>query len=246
MAHGKVQPGQKFRQTPFYRAAFINDAVDVVNAFKEGRIAGERRGVNASSSRVVVEVRNSTGEDRELGEAVQLTGHLLDDVSQEHPWFDAELVAEPVLRRLAILTRPLKDGAIGPAQLAGVCLAKVDVTDADHTHAMPVDGDAVLASGYTGPLELLMEPDGTGEQVLWVLMLKEAQSIFYGETAASHAKGATGTIKLRDPSDDSLTSEEIENVRNVYVDLEAERACHGVYIGGVPMLIAGDCETEEE
>lgn len=169
MAYEKVTPGQKIKGSPFARAAFANDTIDVVNAFNEGRLTGGRRPGNGSSSRVVVEVRNSTGGDRLRGEVVQLTGHLLDDVSEDHPWFDSDLVAEPVLRRMALLTRALKDGEIGPAQLAGVCLARIDVSDAGHMYARPTAGDAELASGDYGPLELLMEPDGTGVQDLWVL-----------------------------------------------------------------------------
>ena len=129
MAWEKVAAGQKLRQTPIHRAGYINDTVDVVNAHKEGRLQGPSSSPQGSQSRVQVEVRNLTGTNLALGQVVQLGAHLLTDVNEEHPWFEGNLVANPVADRFAILTRPLPPGEIGPAQIAGVCLAHVFVFD---------------------------------------------------------------------------------------------------------------------
>jgi hypothetical protein len=198
MAYEKVTPGQRIKSTPFSRATFMNDTVELVNAYNEGRLSGTRGITRGDSSRVVVEVRNSTGGDRARGEVVQLGDHLLDDVSEEHPWFDADLVAAPVLQRMAILLKPIKEDAIGSAMLAGVCLARVDVSNANHTHAYPVSGDAELASGYNGPLELLMEPDGTGVQDLWALidLSPRGKRLGKANSAISINTGASNNVSL--------------------------------------------------
>lgn len=243
MSHEKVRPGQKIAKSTFGRAAFANDAIDLVNAHKEGRLAGGRRAAVGSRSRATVQIRNSTGADLVRGEVVQLVGHLLDNISPDHPWFDADVIASPAEYRMAIVTRPILDGEIGPAQMIGVCLAQVNVSDAGHTHAVPVVGDTELASAESGPVELLMDPDGTGVQELWVLIDRTpvGVEIKYGECAADHDKDDIGDINIIDEDSDVPTSEVVEDVRNVYADLPEGARCHIVRINTTWMLIAGEC-----
>jgi len=220
----------------------MNDAVDVVNAFKEGRFGG-RRPSSGTNSRAIVQVRNSTGADRARGEVVQLVGHLLDDVSEDHPWFDSDLVAEPILYRMAILTRALKEDEIGPAQMAGVCLIRVNVTDTDHTHATPVDGDAELESSTTGPLELLMNPDGTGVQDLWALIDRSTSTgAWYGklDEDSDIDTGATVTVSLY--SDLSTDTGDNLEVYNLFGDgLTSTMWVAGITVGSINLLIAAPC-----
>jgi hypothetical protein len=232
MAYEKVTPGQRIKATPFSRATFMNDTVDLVNAFNEGRLTGGRRPTAGSGSRVVVEVRNSTGADRVRGEVVQLVGHLLTDVSADHPWFDAELCADAVLHRIAILTQALKEDEIGPAQMLGVCLARVDVTSTSHTHAMPVDGESELASSFTGPLELLMVPEETGVQDLWALIRPDQTArVAYIVESGGIALDASGTVELYVGAPGSETATGIEfEAYNGFGDLDegARTLCHPI------------------
>jgi hypothetical protein len=232
MAYEKVTPGQRIKSTPFSRATFMNDTVELVNAYNEGRLSGTRGITRGDSSRVVVEVRNSTGGDRARGEVVQLGDHLLDDVSEEHPWFDADLVDAPVLQRMAILLKPIKEDAIGPAQMLGVCLARVDVTSTSHTHAMPLDGDSELTSSFTGPCELLMVPDETGVQDLWVLIRPDQSArVAYVVESGGIAKGASGTVELYVGAPGSETGTGIQfEAYNGFgdVDEDARTLCHPI------------------
>lgn len=167
-AYEHVSPGQPFRKTPFYRAAFQNDTIDVVSSLKEGRDGRSGPDVFGLQNLSIVKVKNLTGDDRARGEVVQLGAYLLDVVDPRRPWFEGNTVAEPVASKIAILRAPLKSNKIGEAQVAGVWVARVNVTDEEHRYAKAVDGEHVLDSANSGSIELLSPADGTGEQDMLV------------------------------------------------------------------------------
>jgi hypothetical protein len=198
MSWDKVTSGQKLRQTPIHRAGFINDTIDVVNAYKEGRI-GRPAGVgdrDETGNRVYV--RNLTGSDRALGQVLQLGNLLLTDVKREHPWFEGNLFAGTLSRRFAVLMRPLKAGEIGPAQIAGICPASVLVVHAAHTHAYPIAGSAVLRSTPAGPVELLTAPSGPGVRLLWVKLDHKENRCYHVTLNSGIAPLASATVLLSD------------------------------------------------
>jgi hypothetical protein len=198
MAWEKVGSGQKIRQTPIHRAAYINDTIDVVNAYKEGRLRGASDALQSSQSRVQVEVRNLTGGDLGRGQLVQLGSHLLTDVSEDHPWFEGNLVADPVSSKFAILNRPIKAGQIGPAQIAGVCLAYIFVLDPAHKHAVPSDGATVLVTSKVGPVELLMPAPGLGLRHVWVKLDHKENYCYHVTLATGITAGGNGSVVLPD------------------------------------------------
>lgn len=167
MPYERVSSGQQFKTTPFYNSAFQNDSIDWVNAVKEGRDKSPSGDISSFFSSAIVKVRNDTGADRARGELVQLGAYLLDVVDPRRPWFEGNTLAAPAFK-LALLRAPLKEDKIGEAQIVGGCVARVDVGDADHTHAIPVAGSHVLDSADFGPFVLLSPPDGTGEQDILV------------------------------------------------------------------------------
>lgn len=213
MAWGKVSTGNKLADT-LYREEFINDLVEVVNTYKEGRLFGGRRGVSRGSSGVTVQVRNMTEADQPRGAVLQLGDHLLDAVSDDHPWFEADKIAEPVEYYLAVLTKPLLDGEIGPAQISGICLAKVNVGSTSHTHAKPTAGDEELTSSTAGPFEFLLPPTETGVQDLWVVMIDRLfpRVCKLKSDDAPLAEGSVGTfiIYRGTPGSETSTSFEFE------------------------------------
>ena len=131
MAWEKVTSGQKLKQTPIHRAGFINDTIDVVNAYKEGRLqATPATSLQSSQSRVQVEVRNLTGSDLRprparpawLAPAHQRLGRSSVVRGQRRCRSGGAAGSRFSPGRI-------KAGEIGPAQIAGVCLAYVFVLD---------------------------------------------------------------------------------------------------------------------
>ncbi len=198
MAWEKVASGQKIRQTPIHRAGFVNDTIDVVNAHKEGRLGRPDDSIDEAQSTNQVQVRNITGSDRALGQVLQLGDHLLTDVTKEHPWFEGKLFAGTVSRKFAVLTRPLKAGQIGPAQIAGICPASVFVLNTAHTHAYPISGSTLLRSTPAGPVELLMPPTAMGVRLLWVKIDHKENRCYHVTLSTGMAAGASATVTLSD------------------------------------------------
>lgn len=198
MSWRKVSPGQKLRQAPIFRAGYINDAIDVVSAYKDGRLSGPSRATPTVQSPGVVYVRNLVGSNLVAGQVVQLGAHLLAEVTQDHPWFEGNLIDDPAAGRLAILTQPLPAGEIGPAQVAGICPAAVALLDAEHTHATPVAGFTLLKSSEIGPLELLMVPDESGLYLLWVKIDHKENYCYHVTLTAGISPGGSGSVTLPD------------------------------------------------
>lgn len=97
----------------------------------------------------------------------------------------------------------------------------------------PVAGEWELASGGY-QFELAGELDSETS-----FFLLAGHRIIRGQTNASHAKGATGTIRIYSGSTD--TGRTISAV-NDYADLGANKKCHAALgVDGIWYLIAGEC-----
>jgi hypothetical protein len=206
MAHRKVQPGQKLKQSPIHHARYINDTVDVVNAWKEGRVGASARPASARRSTNQVEIKNLTGSDRQLGDVVELGGHLLTDVTQDYPWLEGNTFAGTKRRKFAILAEAIPAGTIDTAQTDGVCIARVNVTDTNHTHAIPVAGYYTLSSAPIGPVEFLLPPTATGEQLLWVRIDQSENFCYAAMLDASVDDGDTASVTLSDGRTESAVN----------------------------------------
>lgn len=143
-----------------------------------------------------VKVHNLTGDDRERGDVVQLGGYLLSPVDLHVLLFEGNTPADPVTARFAILHQGLDEDQTGLAHVSGACVAKVNVTDATHTHATPEAGEYVLQSAGSGPVELLSLPNGTGEQELVVLLRVSAVDSSDDPSIPSPANPCIGSCKL--------------------------------------------------
>lgn len=154
--------------SPVESAAFYGDAIDVIGAFKRGELGRVGQSTGLEAGFALVRVRNDTGGDLDRGRVVQLGEYLLDEIDLRKPWFEGNQVAEPAWSKYAILLDPAPDGELVRAQMAGVCMAVVDVGHVDHRYAYPVAGQTKLKSGVCGPIEILHEPEGTGQQQVFV------------------------------------------------------------------------------
>ena len=125
---------------------------------------------------------------------LQLGEFLLDDLSNQHLWFAATAPGSDTASKICITTRPIPDGKIDAALLGGVLIARVDVQDADDTHASPIEGETYLESGTSGLFELLSEPDGTGEQEVIVRFAQGAGGLRIFELDSVLAPGGAADV----------------------------------------------------
>jgi hypothetical protein len=111
------------------------------------------------------------------------------------------------LGRFAVLLEPVKQGDIGPACVAGVCIVHVDVQDEDHEYADIADGRYRLATSDSGTARILWKEGGTGTK--WAVVRLGA-----GGAAAAVAWGKPQTTPSLSDGWDSFD-----------VDVYAEKEC---------------------
>jgi hypothetical protein len=119
----------------------------------------------------VVQIKNSSGSHIRLGEVLEITGFLLADVVRDSLWFDGD--TPDATRPFAIALQDIPSDAIDRAQVSGICVALVNVTDSGHGYAEVASGEPVLQSADTGPLRIIYKPSGTGEKTCAVLLAGE-------------------------------------------------------------------------
>ena len=187
----RKKPGESIR----YTAADWNrheDAADYVAKRQLGDpTAADRELISAGRIRI----KNSSGADRREGEILKVGDCLLTDLTGRYPWFDAAL-HDGSDTPFAVLIEPLPDGQIGPAQIAGVCFARVTFAHADMKCARPdPDGTDVLMGDVLGPVRILHKPSGTGEKECLVL-LGEGRFEGWGYAVDNAAEGVEGTVMV--------------------------------------------------
>ena len=202
----KVSAGQ-----PIPRSASLwNNIIGSANAFAAQQL-GQPGGRNTQPIPTdVVKIKNSSGSHIRLGEVLEISGFLLTNVLRDSLWFDGD---EPDgTRPFAIALQDIPDGSIDRAQVSGVTVALVNVTDADHGYATTEDGEIVLQSADIGPIRILYKPTGTGEKTcavlfdhfppgrLWRVTLNEAFGATTAHIAAADLLTIDGTDTGRDVS----------------------------------------------
>lgn len=156
---GKASSGDPFSPPP---ARIWNNMVDAGEAWSRGRLSSESQGATRPRSTDMIKLLNSSGANRARGEILKISGKAIDTISEEHKWL---IGIEPTEAcRFGILKDPALDSEVVSAQVSGVCMATVNITDTDHTFADASDAEYVLLSGDSGPIEILYAPDATGEQ----------------------------------------------------------------------------------
>jgi len=116
----------------------------------------------------VVKIQNSTGGQIRRGEVLEISGFLLTSVVRESLWFDGD--TPDGTRAFAVALQDIPSGSIDRAQVVGVCVALVNVTDAGHGYAVVADDELVAQSAESGPIRILYKPTGTGEKTCAVLI----------------------------------------------------------------------------
>jgi len=154
----KASAGQPFKPPP---ARIWNDMVDAGRAYREGLFSTSSPDRTSARSTDIIKVRNDSGADRVRGEIVGFNGSALSECTPENIWLIGE-EAEPDAG-FGVLRYNCGTSEFVECQVSGVCIARVDVSDASHKYAkVPAAGGYVLESAESGPVALLYNP-GTGE-----------------------------------------------------------------------------------
>lgn len=155
-----VSPGQPIPRS----AALWNNIIESAGDYAQRRRLGQAGG---SSSRPnptdTIKIKNSSGGHIRAGEVLEITDFLLGNVRRTELWFDGSV--PDATHPFAIALQDIPSTSIDRAQVSGVCVALVNVTDAAHGYAYVADTAIVAQSAVTGPLRILFKPTGTGEKV---------------------------------------------------------------------------------
>ena len=156
---GKGSSGAKFRPPP---ANVWNNMIDAGRAWADSQLDSPGGPPTRSRSTDIIKIQNISGAARRTGEVLKIEGKAIDSITAEHIWL---IGVEPTADCcFGILKKPVADDGIEQLQVSGVCLALVDVTNAEHTRAGIIAASYVLESSDFGPLEILYKPSGTGEK----------------------------------------------------------------------------------
>jgi hypothetical protein len=190
---GKASPGSPFRPPP---AAIWNNMIDAGQAFANSQQNSGAPNPTRSRPTDIIKILNDSAADRRKGEILKIEGKAIEDITDEHIWLKG---VEPTDHcYFGILKEPVADHGIGALQVAGCCMALVDVIDTDHTRAR-VDAESyVLVSDDEGPLEILYHPDDTGEQqcVIRFVTSNRLRVAIIGSLTAPTSSGGTPTTCL--------------------------------------------------
>lgn len=167
----KVLPGDRLRVP----AGAWNTFIDAAQAHLRSQRSVRARPGAISRQATVVRVRNDTGSDRGQYEVLGLGAPIILPTTNERSFRErvalvGELPTEAAhAGKFAICQEPIPSGRICAGWVAGVTIAKIDVTDEDHEFADVADGVAThLASGKAGSALILWKEPGTG--VKWAVI----------------------------------------------------------------------------
>lgn len=138
-----------------------NDLYDMLQTHKQQKqlgAPGKRNPLLIDKN--IIKVRNGTGGDLARGSVVDVGSYLLTGLNKYQPeHFDFGSIT-PAGGHYAVFRRAVEDGKIEEAQLTGVCIARVNVTDAGHRFAVPTDGQTYFTSATEGEIQILDAPTG--------------------------------------------------------------------------------------
>lgn len=222
---GKASPGSPFKPPA---ARIWNNMVEAGRAHADSRLNNEAPNPIRPRETDIIKAKNTSGAARRLGEILRIDGKAIDTVTDENKWLLG--VSPTDDGYFGILKEPAAISGIASLQVSGCCMALVNITDADHKRAMQVDGEYVLQSGSSGPIELIYAPSGTGEKTCVVRFSNGYQehAVILDDDlpAASHALTGGASCLATVCAWDSGASDYIETARQITVWNHAESTNH--------------------
>jgi hypothetical protein len=193
-----------------------NDIADMVDGHHRGGATASKPFAPPRQRKYgVVWLRNDTGGDLLAGRVMEIGAALLDEITNDYPWFEGDTWGESGLQGFAISLNPMLAGDIDECQAAGIVLARVNLTDTSHRFAEPATGSTILHSGNDGRCEImwLPAPVSTGEQDAFVRIGAGSggNEVYFGKLDSTIANGATGTMSIWCDGSDSGSDMTVTN-----------------------------------
>lgn len=187
----KVSAGQ-----PIPRSSVLwNNIIGAANEYAARHLGQPGNRNPAQIPTDVIKIKNSSGTAIRLGEVLEVSGFLPTHVKRDALWFDGD--TPDTTHPFAIALQAIPTGSIDRAQVSGVTVALVNVTDEDHGYAAVADGEPVLQSTGVGPIRILYKPTGTGEKTCAVLFVAADIGLIGGCLAENHpGRGTAFDIHL--------------------------------------------------
>lgn len=155
----KAQPGQRWRPPA---ASEHNAMLEVAEWYNRRRRLSEG---GAQSRKPIptdcVIIKNTSGSNRSRGDAMEISGLQTTAIEVEGITVTG-ITPTAAGKSFGILRSAIPNNQFGVAQVSGVCLARVDVTDANHTRAKLAASTNTLVSTMDGPVRVVYKPSGTG------------------------------------------------------------------------------------
>lgn len=192
---GKIKAG-----ATSFEAAEFNRHVEASDAYHLTRATGiPGRGGNRNTDTNIIKVKNNSGGDRRAGDILEFTGLAItnfDDVPMA--WLTGG--SPTLVNGFCVLLRASPNGSteMEDCQVAGACIAYVNITDADHKYATVAASTYVLQSTIIGPARILCpESSGTGEKKCLVLLNDVVgECLVKNATGSDIAINSSGTFQL--------------------------------------------------
>ena len=190
MTH-KIAPNQPL----VIKAGEYNAAMEAGQWFSQQRQFGSgSSGVFAGINPCVVMVENVTGGDLLAGAVLELGASLVTTIDKHHIWLSADDRAGDGV--CGVLLSALENEKLGPMQISGVCLAPVNIIDADNTHARVEVGSSVFKGDFGGYARILYKPSGTGVKDCVVLLGHHQSIIRKAVSTSTITANGSGTANV--------------------------------------------------
>ena len=139
-------------------------------------------------------VKNTTGSTLSAGAVLELTTSVATPTRYA-------IVLNGIARAgvdppCAVLLDDAANNEIVDATTSGVCVANVDIVDADNTHARVVPGDTQLKGDFGGYARILYKPSGTGVKTCVVNLGHNEQTVRKARATTTITDGGTGSADV--------------------------------------------------
>lgn len=164
------RPSSKTDKIPM---SLIGDLVTMRNQWKLEQAHGRPGGSKTYTPlHTTIKIGNDSTTDLLRGHVLELDETMTNSEAWEAVWPSVLLGVKPTAGNvnIAVLLGPCAGKGVTTsmqnAQVAGICMVKVNVGATWHRRARPVKDSHVLTSGLFGPVEILNELTATGEQLV--------------------------------------------------------------------------------
>jgi hypothetical protein len=237
----KLKPGQSLHGLS---SSEWNRHVDTSDAYHRSKALGEPGGrIPLILPEATVKVQNLTGGDRAAGSVVELGEYLLTSFNRRHLWLEGLVPTAQGVPNIGVLIEAVPEDEMGPAMVAGVCLARVNVQNVADRFCYVQASSHVLKGGPIGHHRILDIPSNTGERTCVVALGSGVLSCL-GEADGLIDTGDSGsvTILAGTPGSETTTGQTVPSCYNPGPPIYEGQQCTPAFLGGQLYVFPVECD----